>query len=95
MKHNRSLKEIFVPKSHFKDKEESDSAWSPRNFQPENCAPSQTKGELKSTKNTQSQKNLFNINPINASLASPKYLIQQNVSPVNVLTPANKNVSNQ
>lgn len=95
MKHNRSLKEIFVPKSHLKEKEESDSLWSPRNFQPENCAPGPAKGELKSTKNTQSQKNLININPINTIVTSPKYLIQPSVNPMNVLTPANRNTSNQ
>lgn len=99
MKHNRSLKEIFVPKTHFKDKEETDSMWSPRNFQPENYPFTATKPELKLTKNTQSQKNLFNINPISTNLASPKYPIQPSLAPANILTPANNNknvpVSNQ
>lgn len=95
MKHNRSLKEILIPKTHFKDKEESESMWSPRNFHPENCALTTTKGDFKLNKNTQSQKNLFNINPLHTNLASPKYLVPQNVGPTNVLTPANKNVSTQ
>lgn len=34
MKHNRSLKDIFIPKSNLKDREDSTSGWSPRNFQP-------------------------------------------------------------
>jgi hypothetical protein len=34
MKHNRSLKEIIIPKTYIKDKEDPESAWSPRNFQP-------------------------------------------------------------
>lgn len=95
MKHNRSLKEIIVPKCNFKEKEDHESAWSPRNFQPENCAFPASKVDHKLNKNTQSQKNLFNINPLNSSLASPKYVIQHNVNPVNVLTPANKNVMSQ
>jgi spore coat protein CotF len=95
MKHNRSLKEILIPKTHFKDKEESESAWSPRNFQPENCAFNLSKAELKSNKNTQSQKNLLTINPLNTTIVSPKYLVANNPTPTNVLTPANKNVSTQ
>lgn len=95
MKHNRSMKEIIIPKTYFKDKEEQESPWSPKNFQPENCAFSAKKCELRSTKNTQSQKNLININPLNSSIASPKYLVQQKVSHANILTPANKNVSAQ
>ncbi len=44
MKHNRSMKEIIIPKTYFKDKEEQESPWSPKNFQPENCAFSAKKG---------------------------------------------------
>jgi len=95
MKHNRSLKEIIVPRVNFKEREDPESAWSPKNFQPENCAFTLTKTDHKLYKNTQSQKNLFNISPFNASLASPKYLVPQNTTPVNVLTPANKNIINQ
>lgn len=95
MKHNRSLKEILIPKTHFKDKEESESAWSPRNFHPDNCALTTTKGDFKSSKNTQSQKNLLNISPLNTNLVSPKYLVAPSVGPTNVLTPVNKNVSTQ
>ncbi len=98
MKHNRSLKDIFVPKAHLKEKEEAESIWSPRNFKPDNGSLLSTKADYKSMKNTQSQKNLFNINPINpsiSSIASPKYFIHQNAGPVNVLTPANKNISVQ
>lgn len=93
MKHNRSLKEIIIPKTHFKDKEESESAWSPRNFQPENCGFNLSKGEFKLSKNTQSQKNLLNINPLNMAMVSPKYLVAHNPTPTNILTPANKNGS--
>jgi len=35
MKHNRSLKDIFIPKSYQTGKESPDSIWSPRNLQPE------------------------------------------------------------
>jgi hypothetical protein len=50
---------------------------------------------MKINKNTQSQKNLLIVNPLNSSIASPKYPVNQNICPVNILTPANKNVSNQ
>jgi hypothetical protein len=95
MKHNRSLKEIIVPKVNFKEREDPESVWSPKNFQPENCVFTLTKPDYKLAKNTQSQKNLLNINPINTNLPSPKYLIQPSMTPVNVLTPVNKNMTNQ
>jgi len=96
MKHNRSLKEIIIPKTYAKDKEDPENAWSPRNFQPENCVTTSKKYELKSTKNTQSQKNLFfDHSYLNMSQTSPKFIIQAKNSQANILTPANKNISNQ
>lgn len=95
MKHNRSLKDIFIPKSNFKDREDSASGWSPRNFQPENTGYQTARTDQKTLKNTQSQKNILTINPLNTSIASPKYIINQPSNVTNVLTPANKNISNQ
>lgn len=95
MKHNRSLKEIIIPKTYFKEKEDPETVWSPRNFQPENCVFSSKKYQLKSSKHSQSQKSLFDFNPLNNSLGSPKFFMQPKINPTNILTPANKNISNQ
>jgi hypothetical protein len=50
---------------------------------------------MKMNKNTQSHKNLITFHQHNNSMVSPKCPINQNIYPVNVLTPANKNISSQ
>lgn len=69
MKHNRSLKEILIPKTHFKDKEESESAWSPRNFHPDNCALTTTKGDFKMSQKYSKSEKSFEYKPIEYKLS--------------------------
>lgn len=97
MKHNRSLKEINLPKSFYREKENAESISSPKNFLPVHYIPTHTKHQydLKTAKNTQSQKNLFNFSTISATnpLVSPKYNMPAKNTPPSVLTPVNKNLS--
>ena len=96
MKQNRSLKEITIPKTFYRKEEDSDSICSPKNHFPVQYVPSYSKQnyQLKTTKNTHSQKNLFNFSTITTNpIVSPKYQVPLKVQNNNILTPVNKNLA--
>lgn len=99
MKHNRSLKELYLSKLQSKEQESSTGIFSPREFQPSPSTASSIKSSdhniLKHTKNTHSQKNLFQLSQLHA-FGSPKYVVPDKDrcnTTRNILTPANKNLN--
>ena len=97
MKQNRSLKELNIVKTLFKDKEDHDPICSPKNFLPVHYVTSNKNTshyDLKTSKHTQSQKNIFTISN-HTSIASPKYHVIKRKQDPAVLTPVNKNLSSQ
>lgn len=101
MKHNRSLKELYLSKLQSKEQQSSTSIFSPRENQPSSSTASSIKSSetnlLKHTKNTHSQKNLFQLSQLHA-FGSPKYAVPETdrcMTARNILTPANKNLSSQ
>lgn len=96
MQHNRSLKEISIARTFCRKEDDSDSLCSPKNYFPVQYVPSYSKQNhhLKTTKNSQSQKNLFNFSTIsNNPMISPKYQMPLKPQNNNIMTPVNKNLS--
>ena len=94
MKHNRSMKELVVEKHFFREKEEMGENTlfkSPTNNQ--SILFNYTKSNLTTSKNTQSQKQLFP--PNHSIITSPKYILPKTMHKNNnsILQPVNKNIS--
>lgn len=96
MKHNRSMKDLVVPKTAYRDRDDVEALCSPKSVFPTHYVSSSPKPnyDLKTVKNTHSQKNLFNFSNISTSdfMASPKYNSTARNYPA-VLTPVNKNLA--
>lgn len=92
MKHNRSLKDLYISKHNFKEQENAETIFSPRDFKPTDTHHASTTSydSNKFIKSCQSQKNLFKAGQLN--ITSPKYLVPSKESYQAVLTPANKNL---
>ena len=76
MKLNRSLKEIHIPRNFCPKEEDPQTIFSPKDYFPIPHVSSHFKAnyQVKTSKNSKSQKNLLNFSLIpQNSMASPKY----------------------